>query len=290
MPIPFFPLPSRPHQQAVFRTPTVDDAIYFCKSTEATEERDTTEFLNVLQPEDNRSDPRTWTASDRRTALWWIFINSRADAVIDFSYTCAHCGEEHWINCDMHSLIDDLEVLGEHSTMVVTVPVDGKSYDWVLKPLDGHAMERLERMRQMLPPRSKSDAYNAAVVDLRKWELTYQAHLFYDLEPDYDVSAQNRFELIGKMELGTEFVQLAANVRIMQSELRHGLNVILDKGESCLILPPHECQSEAHQEPAERPTTRLLVPFRNSQFLPDIGTGPLADISFQPGLVWKPAR
>lgn len=287
--IPYFPLPSRPEVQIQFRTPTVSDAMYFCKSQEYTEERDTSEYLNMMQSDANRLDARSWTANDRRTALWWIFINSRADAVLDFAYTCNHCGEEHWINMDMHDLIAELEVLGEVRDIQADVSVQGKPYTWQLKPLDGNAMERLERMRQMLPPKGKKDDYRRAVTDLRMWEFTYQAHLFYDLEPDFDKSAQTRYELINQMDVGTEFMQLAAQVRLMQQDLQHGLNVILDKGEACLILPPHPCQSEALQEPAERPVTRLLVPFRNSQFIPDIGTGSLANLSVQPGLIWAAA-
>ncbi|WP_147200786.1 morphogenetic protein [Pantoea sp. CCBC3-3-1] len=284
--IPFFPLPSRPETTVQFNAPSVDMAMYFCKSQESTEERDTTEYLNMLQVKESFSDARDWTANDRRTALWWVFINSRADSVIDFSYTCQHCGEEHWINQDMHELVGDLEVLAGAADMTIEATVQGKVNTWLLKPLDGHAMERLERMRQLLPSTSRKQEYLTALTELRLWEFVYQAHLFYDLEPDYDKSAQYRYELIKQMDVGTEFAHLAASVRMMQQNLRHGLNVILDKGESCLLLPPHECPSEALKEPAERPTTRLLVPFRNSQFLPDIGTGSLANLSQQLGLVW----
>ncbi|EFL9618795.1 morphogenetic protein [Escherichia coli] len=284
--IPAFPLPSRPRKHIAFRGPTVDDAIYFCKSTEATEERDTTEFLNMLQEKENLSDSRTWTASDRRTALWWIFINSRADTVIDFCYTCQHCGEDHWYNCDVFKLTKDLSVLTTQPYREVTIPVDGKPYEWSLSPLDGYAMERLEIMRAALPPTSKQDEYKQAITQLRKWELTYQAKLVYDLEPDFDTSAQTRFELIGQMSVGTELLQLAANVKIMQQELQHGLYIRFDKGESDLVLPPHECTSEKYKESAERPTTRLLTRFRNSLFIPNLGTGLLADISLQPGVIW----
>ncbi|WP_146745473.1 morphogenetic protein [Pseudocitrobacter sp. RIT415] len=284
--IPVFPLPSRPKQRILFRMPTVDDAIYFCKSTEATEERDTTEYLNQLQEKDKLSDSRSWTASDRRTALWWIFINSRADTIIDFSYTCQHCGEEHWYNCDVYHLSRELNVLTTQPFVEATIPVDGQPYDWSLSPLDGYAMERLEIMRAALPPTSKQDDYKEALTLLRKWELVYQAKLVYDLEPDYDKSAQNRFELIGKMAVGTELLALAKEVKSMQYELQHGLNIRFDKGESDLVLPPHECYSDKYKEAAERPTTRLLTRFRNSLFIPNIGTGLLADVSLQPGVIW----
>ncbi|MEE9647899.1 morphogenetic protein [Enterobacter soli] len=287
MKIPPLPLPSRANTKVIFRAPTVDDAMYFCKATAETEERDTTEYLNLLQDDKDRLDSRNWTAQDRRTALWWIFINSRSDTVIDYSYTCQHCGEEHWVNQDMYDLFDELDVLESQENVAVSIPVQGKPHDWLIKPLDGNAMERLERMRQLLPPQSKAEAYKAAIADLRKWEFTYQAHLFYDLEPDYDTSAQRRYDLIGQMDYGTELMQLAANMRIAQEKLSHGLNVQVDKGESLLVLPPHSCQSEALQEPAERPITRLLVPFRNTQFLPDVGAGPFANLSVQPGLVWR---
>ena len=106
----------------------------------------------------------------------------------------------------------------------------------------------------------------------------------YDLEPDFDTSAQTRFELIGQMSVGTELMQLAANVKIMQQELQHGLYIRFDKGESDLVLPPHQCTSEKYKESAERPTTRLLTRFRNSLFIPNLGTGLLADISLNPAL------
>lgn len=284
--IPVFPLPSRPTHKVTFRAPTVEDAIYFCKSTEATEERDTTEYLNMLQPDETRSDSRNWTANDRRTALWWIFINSRADAIIDFGYTCSHCGDEHWHNCDMYKLMENLEVLAQQPHMEATLNVQGKPYDWLLCPLDGSAMERLEMLRSALPPTSMKDKYRDAITDLRMWEITYQTRLFYDLEPDYDKSALTRYQLIKSMDVGTEFLQLAAHVKVMQLELRHGLDIRLDKGESMLVLPPHPCSSDKFKEAAERPTTRLLSRFRNSLFIPNIGTGLLADLSLQPGAVW----
>ena len=284
--IPKFYLPSRPDVSVQFKRPDLESAMYFCKSKDFTEERDTTEYLNMHQDKENRLDPLNWTASDRRTALWWIYINSTALPVQDYGYVCGHCGEQHWNNVNMHDLADELDVLAVDPFIQATVTVKGQPYEWLLKPLDGHAMERLERMRQMLPPRSKEDDYKQAVAELRVWELTYQAHLFYDLEPDYDKSAQTRYELIKQLEFGTELVEMAAKVRMMQQELQHGLNVVLDKGESMLILPPHQCQSEAFKEAAERPSTRLLVPFRSTQLIPDPGTGSLASISQQPGLVW----
>lgn len=286
MKIPVFPLPSRPGTRITFRMPTVDDAIYFCKSTETTEERDTTEYLNMLQEQSNLSDSRRWTASDRRTALWWIFVNSRADTVIDFGYTCQHCGEEHWYNCDVFQLTSDLTVLTTQPYKEVTIPVDGKPFEWSLTPLDGYAMERLEIMRATLPPTSKTDEYKTALTQLRKWELVYQSKLVYDLEPDFDKSAQTRFDLIGKMAVGTELLELVREVKIMQHELHHGLLVRFDKGESDLVLPAHECPSEKYKESAERPTTRLLTRFRNSLFIPNLGTGLFADISLQPGVIW----
>ncbi|PLR29546.1 morphogenetic protein [Chimaeribacter californicus] len=290
--IPFYPLPSDPNTMVQFRAPDVAMATYFCKSEAYTEERDTTEYLNLLQTAETKNDSVNWTAQDRRTALWWIFINSRKDPMISFGYQCSHCGEEHWSDVNMQNLADDLTVLDVKPEMDAgTITVQGEPYEWICKPLDGHAMECLERMRQNLPPAGRDrKAYERAVTALRLWELVYQVRLADDTEKDFETSAVARHALIEKMDVNTEFTQLAAKVGEMQEKLDHGLKIRMDKGESCLLMPPHPCNSDKFKEAAIRPTTELLVTFRNSQFIPNIGTGSLANLSFQPGLVWRSAN
>ncbi|QCR38733.1 morphogenetic protein [Nissabacter sp. SGAir0207] len=289
--IPYFPLPSRPDTVVQFQAPNVEMATYFCKARPETEEADTTEYLNKLQLADSFSDSKTWTTQDRRTALWWIFINSRKDATISFNYDCAHCGEEHWHDCDMRELAEELEVLACPAEMpAATLNVQGEPHEFVAMPLNGHAVEQLERLRACLPPRGgdidRARAYEREVKNLLVWELAYQLRLVGDTEQDPDKAAQIRYNLISKMDLGTELLALTNYVADMQATLRHGLNIAHEKGLSTILLPPHYCRADKFKEEAVRPSTRLLVPFRNQQFIPDLGTGSLANLSFQSGLVW----
>ncbi|EFH8163158.1 morphogenetic protein [Escherichia coli] len=288
MPIAEYIRPSRPSESIHFRKPTVADSIRFCDISPAFEERITTEYLNALQT-GTVSDSRKWTAADRRTALWWIYIFSKDDPTITASYECSHCGEIHYYDCDMRTLDSETVVLDRPSSIDVTLRSDGEKYEWQIVPLDGQAMENLEIMRGRLPEDRNSKEWVQAITQLRLWEMVYQTRLFYDLDTDYDAAANRRYDLINRMHISGEFPLLVARIKQAQDVMKHGINIQIIDGAASVLLPPHECPNGKDAEGWGRTYTRLLLDFRNRYFIPDSGFNWLADFSQQPDFVWEPA-
>jgi hypothetical protein len=261
MHIPDFPLPSGPRTEIKFHMPTVADAMHYSECDPAFEEATTTEYLNAMQ-QGPVNDSALWTAQDRRTALWWIYINSRIDTVNTFSYECQHCGETHFNDFDMRDLSDTTNMLTEEPFQYVMVPVQGKETRWTLKPLDGRSITMLERLRFTLPEVTSPD-YSAARTNMRIAELALHTALDDDPE-DFEEAANRRFDLIKTMATDTEFTPLVARIQLMQRELKHGLDVSISDGRVSLILPPHICDADN----GEGKATRLLIPFRPGAFIP----------------------
>lgn len=107
--LPLFPLPSRPTELIQFRQPNIADAMRFNSITPEEQEQQTTAYLKALLAEAAKHDPLKWTAQDRITALWWIFTGSRETPIETFTYTCKHCGKEHYYDCDMNALAEDIQ-------------------------------------------------------------------------------------------------------------------------------------------------------------------------------------
>lgn len=265
MQIPYYPLPSNPEVEIHFRMPTVADAMSYSGASLDQEEALTTRYLNEMQTGEIK-DAALWTAQDRRTAMWWIFCHSRIDKVLSVSYVCAHCGNEHYYDMDMSSLEMTAGLLTVEPFIPVTVPVNGKPYDWILKPLDGRAMEHLEAARCCLPLQD-DPLYKEEIINLRLMELAHQAHL-KDQPSDFIEAAQVRYELIKQMTTDTEFSPLVAQIEMMNRTLAHGLALKIEKGKVNLLLPPHPCP-ESGKEGSEVHITNLYFPFRNRDFLPD---------------------
>lgn len=285
MHIPAFYLPSDMNRIITFRMPVVEDAIRYSGRDPDTDEVATTEYLDALQ-EGKKYSSKYWTAQDRVTALWWIFTNSRVDAVMTYSYECDHCGEEHYYDFDMRALSDSIEIIdGPADFSDVAISVNGAPYLWRIQHLTGEAMELIESLRIALPDPG-TPGYNEAVIDLRFWEIVLQCELNDDIETDFFKRAQNRYDLIKTMHIDNEFLVLAAHVKQLQRILPHGLPIEIEKGTTGIILPPHTCPKTRNKEPAEQYATPLRVPFRNTDFIPNFGLGWLGDISRQPGAVW----
>ncbi|HCN3359725.1 hypothetical protein HCH57_04055, partial [Escherichia coli] len=169
MNIPKFPLPSRPETEIQFHAPTVKDALKYSDLNPAEDEATTTEYLNSMQ-DGEINDSANWTVQDRRTALWWIFVNSRPDAVMTYSYECSHCGNTHHADINLSDLAQTVEILTVPPYVKTNVPVNGVPTNWILKPLTGKGAELLERMRASLPD-MKSPEYSAGVARMRIAEL-----------------------------------------------------------------------------------------------------------------------
>lgn len=206
--LPLFPLPSRPTELIQFRQPNIADAMRFNSITPEEQEQQTTAYLKALLAEPAKYDPLTWTAQDRITALWWIFTGSRETPVETFTYTCKHCGKEHYYDCDMNALAEDIQVLEvEPFIDDIEVSVEGVPYQWRIVPLDGWAMEMLEMRRAALPPEDDAE-FKEAIVDLRFWEFAYQCELYNDVSGTREEQAERRYETIKRMAIDTEFMKI----------------------------------------------------------------------------------
>lgn len=271
--IPALPLPSNPKIELKFRSPTVADALNYGNATIQTEEEFTTRYLNEMQ-EEKVLDSALWTVSDRRTALFWIWCNSRNNHGQTLSYACAHCSEHHTHQYDITELSSELSLLQVLPFIEVTVPVNGKPYEWVLKPLDGRSMEELQRMYTRLPPEG-SPNYHGELQNVRFVEIVLQAHV--KGQPDgFQEAGEYRYELIKGMDTYTEFAPLVANVYAMQNTLHHGLPIRIKDGSPQLYVPPHRCPVKAKEGKALE--TRLFFPFRPINYLPVNVPGLVADL------------
>lgn len=261
MNIPPLPLASRPTTEIIFRQPVIKDALKYGTPDQFGDERRVSEYLNELQ-EGPLDDSRDWTAQERRTALWWIMINSRVDNLEAFHYTCQHCNAMHTCDVDLSDLAATVELLTTEPYERVNVPVNGVPTDWTLKPLTGRGQEMLERMRAGLPD-SSAPEYEAALVRLRIAEFALCTALDDDPE-DFEEAANRRFDIMESMVSEMEFAPLVAHIQLMQKNLRHGLLMQIIKGEVRLLLPPHACEKEDMQ----MNTTQLFIPFHPGFFIP----------------------
>ncbi|STJ26267.1 putative morphogenetic protein [Escherichia coli] len=199
------PIAFRPETEIQFHAPTVKDALKYSDLNPAEDEATTTEYLNSMQ-DGEINDSANWTVQDRRTALWWIFVNSRPDAVMTYSYECSHCGNTHHADINLSDLAQTVEILTVPPYVKTNVPVNGVPTDWILKPLTGKGAELLERMRASLPD-MKSPEYSAGVARMRIAELALCTALEDDPE-DFTQAANRRFDIIESMALETEFTPL----------------------------------------------------------------------------------
>lgn len=260
-----FPLTSNPLKEIVFTQPTVADGLAFAALVESEDEVNTTHYLNKLQGE-NPDDSALWTVQDRRTALWWIFVNSRSDAVMTFSYECQFCKGIHHADIDMTSLADTVELLTVPAFVKTSVPVNGVPTNWTLKPLDGRGAEMLERLRELLPDPEDTKNHEQKLAELRIAEIALCTSLDDDPD-DFKEAANRRFDIINTMAIETEFTPLVARIQLMQRDLRHGLDMVIDKGRAHFVLPPQQCKKA--QEGVDAKTV-LHVPFCNHEFIPSL--------------------
>lgn len=272
MNIPLFPLPSQPKTEIAFHAPTVKNALDYSSYNGDDDEATTTQYLNDMQI-GTINNSAEWTVQDRRTALWWIFINSRPDAVMSYSYECRHCNEPHHIDIDLNDLASTVEFLVVPPFVTVDIPTQGVQTNWTLKPLTGRGAAMLERMRVALPEKS-DPKYRSEINRMRIAEIALCTSLPDDPE-DYEEAANRRFDLIDSMALETEFTPLVAHIQLMQRDLRHGLLMTIESGSSRLILPEQSCEKPNMEGAAL--TTILHVPFLNREFIPSIRSEWLAN-------------
>lgn len=262
MDIPDLPLPSNPKITLHFRMPIVEDALSIGNATRQNEEEFTTRYLNRLQSE---HDSATWTVSDRRAVLFWIWCNSRLHHGRTLTYTCTHCDLLHQHAFDLRDIAQDMELLQVPPFVEVNIPVNGTPTEWVLKPMTGRGAEELQRMYANLPPKDDPN-YRDELTNVKCVELALQAHLKHEPE-DFLAAGELRYAQIKSMSLFGELPALVASVKAMKEALHHGLPMKIVEGEPMLYAPPHTCPVRAKE--GETKQTRLFFPFRNRDYLPN---------------------
>ncbi|MGF1905268.1 hypothetical protein [Aliivibrio salmonicida] len=259
-----------------FRNPTVADYRHFAAIESHLEESITTQYLNRMQIAELYDDGKiidsaTWTAEDRRTALWWIYMNTRENTVISQSYKCSHCDSTHIRQIDLADLVQYL--IEPECSMVESITVDGIKPGYI-QPLRGHAMDFLEGVRNERDQFDEdSPQWNELHVDLRLYETAWGL-LFKDDDESLslDEQAEARYQYLLTLNPDKQYKKLAAQVRTAYSSMRHGLMSEYVDGEIKLVTPPHECPvSVENLKEGDKPAeTVLLLPFWYNHFLPNV--------------------
>ncbi|ANT70231.1 hypothetical protein [Aeromonas hydrophila] len=269
-----FPLPSNPAKKIIFRAPTVGDCLDFCDLRPELEELSTTDYLNQLQ-EGVRDNSELWTAQDRRTALWWIFVSSSANTVLEYSYECQHCGDTHHVAIDLVDLDDGVVMLDGPAYQEGEVRVDGEFKPARFHPMDGRAMAHMEGLR-LARENSEPAKYKRLTSELKIAEVLHSFTVMEWADLPWEEALDKKRELVTRMDRETEYKPLVAQCLLAAEELRHGLAVEIRDGRVDLVSPALPCEKhtaqegdkEAAGEPA--PATVLLLRFRPVHFIPAI--------------------
>lgn len=271
------------------RAPNVADYRAFCGMAPELEEYAATQWLNRLLLTEHQ-DSANWTAQDRRTALYWLFIHTRDNTVMTQEYQCGHCNQAHTRQIDLLDLSSGIVSASRPLKEPLPAELAG---DGFVVPLNGHAMMWLEAARNARDEQEPdSEEYEIAHADLRIKELAASVRL--DAQPE-GLDAVDAFEWNYQHLLTIDlnlFSRLAAFVQLTLQAMDHGLESVYVEGEIALVTPAHQCpvkkdekaalikQLKADQVPdSEWPEaakegntaeTRLLLGFHCYNFFPSI--------------------
>ena len=265
--LPPFSLPSNPQIVVNLREAVISEIIDFSDVDEGHEEEATTLFLNQVQPPESFTDSITWTADDRRLALFWYWIHTEKDTETALTYDCGYCGETHtWLL--------NFKELGNNYT-----PIKGKpEREFILgiekvivRPLIGRDVELLEKTRLALELVGEekgrdSGAYKKQEAQLKIAELALSVE-FVDLKGQgTDKEKREHTENKIMNMSGSLFSEFAGMVAEKLAQMRHGLESEFRDGKIYLLTPPHVCPDDERKENK----TRLRVRFWNSDYIPAV--------------------
>lgn len=265
MNIPDFPLPSDPNTIIKFRTPTVSDCMSFVDLDPDFEEQVTTQYLNQIQVGE-LNDSGNWTGEDRRTALWWIFISTKEDRTLAFSYLCPHCGETHYPTIDMTTLGETAVSIDGLPYRKISFHVGEQIQNATVHPLTGFSLEHLEKLRNWRDSLATGTKEKRHVANkLSFYELLHSFDL--DGQPaDQNEALEYKKKIIDGMEVDTEFYPFAAKVEKALREMTHGILTKYDDA-GYLILANRKACCEKEEKDRMYP---ILLPFRAFSFLPKL--------------------
>lgn len=263
MNIPDFPLPSNTSVSITFRSPTVADCMAFAELDTAFEEQLTTQYLNTLQVSD-LNDSGNWTGEDRRTALWWIFISSREDKSIGFSYHCDLCDEDHYPVINMTALGATAVTITGKPFRDIEFKHGDKVYAAKVHPLSGYSLEHLEQLK---------NARNSFTVGSVQYKKAANTLSLFEMLHSFDIDAQSvdqdealafKKALVESMDVDREFRPLAVSIEIALREMRHGLLTKYQDAGYLMLAQRSPCAKEGDS------LQPILLPFRAGMFIPII--------------------
>ncbi|UTM60411.1 hypothetical protein L4174_023800 (plasmid) [Photobacterium sp. CCB-ST2H9] len=258
--IPEFPLPSNPKTKISFRAPDVSDCMLIADQNPHLEESATTLYLNTLQDlkkQGSLNDSAFWTGEDRRTALWWIFINSNEDTTV--SYRFSENEEDVYLDLNLVDLGDTAVTLSRKPS----VPIEFDYADEVVKaevvPLNGQSLEAIELTRLERGQHEKeSIEYKQLTSKISMQQLIYSLRIKGEPD-DPDDAADKRYSIISKLKIGTEYRSLMAKVHQAKKLLVHGLATTYHDGVYLLVV-----ERELKEGEGVRP---LMFPFQCDHFI-----------------------
>lgn len=259
--IPAFKHPSNASLVTTFKQPNVEETLSFLDLNPDLEEKITTDYLNTILVETTaHKNTAKWTAGDRRTALWWIFINIMPESELTFSYQCEHCNSVHIEDINLMMLDEEVTTHKKLPELTTKMSFNGRIMSVTAKPLDGEAAAMLEDYRlDLLEALEQEDELQAQ--SIRANMKVLDVALSVDVE---QLDIDQKVKLINTLTI-PEVMKLFAFVESAKQELHHGLHTQLTDGKNQIVSPPLLCQSDDNKEGV---SSRLLINFRSLDFIP----------------------
>jgi len=261
--IPAFKHPSNSNLVTTFKQPNVEEALSFLNLDPDFEEKIATDYLNTLIVDTNApKNSVNWTTGDRRTALWWIFINIMPDTELTFSYECSHCNSVHFEDVNLIELDREITALKSLPKVSKKLTLNGRTMSVVGKPITGEGAVSLEELRLDLLDALEAENEQQADTVRAQMKLLDVA-LSVKIE---DLTTEQQLKLIHALSI-PEMMRLFTFAETVKQELHHGLHTQLTDGKCQVVSPPLLCQSDDNKEGV---SSRLLINFRSIDFIPTI--------------------
>lgn len=240
-------LPSKPSQKVCLREASVADSIDFCNTHADAEELATSLFLERVQEKSSYSDPRAWTADDRRFVLFWYWAHTTAahDKAIPFKYPCSHCGKSHAGTATVEGLIDGLKEIQGKAERDIAVG----DHAMTVVPLNGHAMEELEEMQMMYT--ELCGEYGKKAKEARAYHAKIRlARILHVIRFPFEKNAEDverREKELLKIPFSL-FGQLREKIEGALVDMEHGLHSVYKNGKIVLISERQVCPEHPEKE------------------------------------------
>jgi hypothetical protein len=254
-----FNLPSDPKKEIRLREATAGDALDFSDIDAGHEEAATSLFLNTVQDKSTFYDAKEWTGEDRRFALVWYFLHTEQDTSMTVTYDCDHCGEEHTFTFDLKELSDGYaDISGK--------PEREFEFDEqrvIVRPLTGTQLETLEMERLALVDAEARKGVSSGEYRKQKIRIKLRSLAFRCEFPGIDNEEKETKILSFEIKKIERFLE---EVGSRLADMQHGLPSEYKDGKIFLVSPPHSCPQKKEMDA----TTRIRVPFRTGDFIPEL--------------------